>query len=69
MSNDEFIVRKSVNGYSVELFRNGQRCVSFLDGLTQENAEREARNLAALWDKISARRRKLESVSLPKNNS
>jgi hypothetical protein len=65
MSDDEFIVRKSLKGYSVELFRNGQHCVSFLDGVTQENAEREARNLAALWNKISVRRRKSQSVSLP----
>ncbi len=55
MSHDEFVVQKSPKGYSVELFRNGQHCATFLDGVSRDNAEREARKLAALWKKISAR--------------
>ncbi len=54
MSGDEFIVSASVEGHSVNLFRNGRHCVTFANGLTQENAEREARNLAALWRRISS---------------
>jgi len=64
MSHDEFIVRRSLKGYSIELFRNGQHYVTFVDGLTEENAAREAWNLAALWGKISAGR-KSPSISFP----
>ncbi len=53
MSGDEFVVSTSVGGHSVNLYRKGQHCVTFANGLTRENAEREARNLAALWRKIS----------------
>ncbi len=54
MLGDEFVVKASLGGHSVNLYRKGQHCVTFANGLTQENAEREARNLAALWRKISA---------------
>ncbi len=54
MSGDQFVVSASVEGHSVSLYRKGQHCVTFANGLTQENAEREARNLAALWRKISS---------------
>ncbi len=55
MSDDKFVVRRSLKGYSIDLFRNGQHCVTFVDGLTEQNAEREARNLAALWARISTK--------------
>ncbi len=54
MLGDEFIVTASVVGHNVNLYRNGQHCVTFANGLTRENAEREARNLAALWRKIAS---------------
>lgn len=53
MSQDEFRVKKSSSGYRVELWRNGEPYVTFLDGLTRQGAEREARSLAVLWAKIS----------------
>jgi hypothetical protein len=65
MSRDEFRVRESLTGYRVELCRDGQPYVTFLDGLTQQGAEREARSLAALWAKISARRVLVASPWLP----
>lgn len=55
MSHDEFVVQKSLKGYSIELFRDGQHCATFIDGVSRDNAEREARKLAALWKKISVR--------------
>lgn len=54
---DEFRVTQSLNGgYCVELCRDGKPYVTFVDGLTRPGAEREARSLTALWDKISVRR-------------
>ena len=55
MPQNEFRVRKSSNGYCVELFRNGRLHVTFLDGLTYEAAKREAHALTVLWRKISVR--------------
>jgi hypothetical protein len=52
---DEFRVRESTTGYCVELFRDGEPYVTFVDGLTLQGAEREARSLTALWVKISMR--------------
>ena len=56
MSQDQFWVRKSSIGYRVELCRNGESYVTFVDGLTREGAEAQARSLTALWLKISKRR-------------
>jgi hypothetical protein len=55
MSHDQFRVRKSSTGYRVELCRDGEPYVTFVDGLTREGAEAEARSLTALWLKISNR--------------
>jgi hypothetical protein len=49
----EFRVKESARGYRVELCRDGEPYVTFMDGLTQEGAEREARSLKALWARIS----------------
>ncbi len=54
MSGDKFVVSASLQGHSVNLYRKGRHCVTFANGLSKENAEREARNLAALWRKISS---------------
>ncbi len=51
---NEFRVRESARGYRVELCRDGEPYVTFMDGLTQEGAERGARSLMALWARISA---------------
>lgn len=56
MSQDQFQVRESSTGYCVELCRNGRPYVTFVDGLTREGAEAQARSLRALWLKISRRR-------------
>ena len=53
---NEFRIRQSSKGYRVELCRDGQPYVTFLDGLSQKNAEREARSLTALWAKIAVPR-------------
>ena len=50
---NEFRVRESVRGHRVELCRDGEPYVTFMDGLTREGAEREARSLTVLWEKIS----------------
>jgi hypothetical protein len=50
---NEFRVKESARGYRVELFRDGEPYVTFMDGLTREGAEREARSLTALWARIS----------------
>ena len=63
MSRDEFRVQQSSTGYRVELCRDGQPFVTFVNGLTKEGAEREARALTALWLKIS--KRNLGVVSTP----
>lgn len=50
---NEFRVRKSSSGYRVEFWRDGEPYVTFLDGLSRQSAEREARSLTALWVKIA----------------
>lgn len=65
MSQNEFRVRKSSTGYCVEFCRDGEPYVTFLDGLTQQGAEREARALTALWSKITARSPMVLSVPAP----
>ncbi len=50
---DEFRVKESASGYCVELWRGDEPYVTFMDGLTRQGAEREARSLAALWARIS----------------
>jgi len=50
---NEFRVRESARGHRVELCRDGVPYVTFMDGLTQEAAEREARSLMVLWARIS----------------
>ncbi len=55
MIKDVFLVKKSNTGYRVELCRDGEPYVTFLDGLTKHGAEREASDLTALWRKISKR--------------
>jgi hypothetical protein len=55
MSQDQFRVQQSSTGYRVELCRDGEPYVTFVDGLTREGAEAEARSLTALWLKISKR--------------
>jgi hypothetical protein len=59
----EFRVKESASGYRVELCRDGEPYVTFMDGLTQEGAEREARSLMALWARISAHHPMRERVS------
>ncbi len=54
MPQNEFRVRKSSTGYCVELCRDGQAYVTFVDGLTKRAAEQEAHALTVLWKKISA---------------
>jgi hypothetical protein len=51
MSNS-FHVAKSQLGYRVELYRSGKPYVTFVDGLSREAAEQEARSLDTLWRKI-----------------
>ena len=53
MPQNEFRVRESSTGYRVELCRDGEPYVTFLDGLTRQGAEREAHALTALWSKLS----------------
>ena len=55
MSNS-FHVARSESGYRVELHRGGKPYVTFVDGLTKEAAEQEARSLEMLWEKIKIRR-------------
>ena len=47
-----FHVARSESGYKVELHRDGKPYVTFVDGLTREAAEQEARSLDALWRKL-----------------
>ena len=54
MSNS-FHVARSHGGYRVELFRSGKPYVTFVDGLTREAAEQEARSLERLWQNIKIR--------------
>ena len=55
MSHDEFRIIESANGFRVELCRNGKPYVTFVDGLTRQGAEQEARSLTAFWARISSR--------------
>jgi hypothetical protein len=48
----EFRVEKSQTGYRVVLFRDGRYDVTFVDGLTQAAANREALSLTAFWRRI-----------------
>ena len=50
----EFRVRESARGYRVELCHDAEPYVTFIDGLTRGDAEREACSLTALWARISA---------------
>ena len=50
-----FHVARSPSGYRVELHRRGKPYVTFVDGLTKEAAEQEARSLDVLWQKIRVR--------------
>jgi len=52
---DNFQVAKSQSGYRVELHRHGKPYATFVDGLSKEAAEREARSLGVLWQRIRAR--------------
>lgn len=52
---NEFRVIESATGYRVELCRDGEPYVTFMDGLTRQGAEREARSLTAFWARISVR--------------
>lgn len=54
MCQTEFRVVQISNGYGVELLRNGEPYVMFLQGVTRQAAERSARDLTALWRRISA---------------
>ena len=53
---NEFRVRTSPNGFCVELCRDGEPYVTFIDGLTRQAAEQEARALTELWRRISTPR-------------
>jgi len=46
-----FHVARPESGYRVELHRGGES-VTFVDGLTKEAAEQEARSLELLWQRI-----------------
>jgi len=50
---NRFHVARSQRGYRVELYRGDEPYVTFVDGLTREAAEQEARSLDTLWRKIS----------------
>ena len=60
---NEFRIRESARGYRVELCRDGEPYVTFMDGLTQEGAERAARSLMTLWGRISVPHPVQERVS------
>ncbi len=64
MSQDEFRVTESGAKYRVELYRGGKRYVTFIDGLTQDCAERAVRSLTALWVKISTPRPMVAACAL-----
>jgi hypothetical protein len=51
----EFRVEQSSRGYRVALYRSGEYYVTFMDGLTQDAAEREARSLTEFWNRIRRR--------------
>jgi hypothetical protein len=52
---DSFHVARSQRGYRVELHRDGKPYATFVDGLTKEAAEQEARALGILWERIRVR--------------
>jgi hypothetical protein len=49
---NSFHVARSPRGYRVELHRDSESYVTFVDGLTKEAAEQEARSLDLLWQRI-----------------
>jgi hypothetical protein len=49
---NHFHVARSQSGFRVELHRGGEPYVTFVDGLSKEAAEQEARTLDLLWQKI-----------------
>jgi len=53
---NSFHVARSQRGYRVELYRSGKPYVTFVNGLTREAAEQEARSLERLWQNIKIRR-------------
>ena len=59
---NEFRITESARGYRVEMCRDGEPYVTFMDGLTREGAERGARSLTALWARISAPQQMQEPV-------
>ena len=51
----EFRVAECEKQYAVEMYRDGQRYIAFVEGLiTKEAAEREAQELTACWQRISS---------------
>jgi hypothetical protein len=68
MPQNEFQVKESSAGYRVELCRDGEPYVTFLDGLTRQGAEREARSLTALWAKLSTPRPAAGRASVPQED-
>lgn len=48
----EFRVEKSQSGFRVALYRDGEYYVTFVDGLTQVAAKREAQSLTVFWQRI-----------------
>jgi|GEM_PF-2796096 len=67
MAQDEFKVERSAKGFRVELRRNGKPYVTFVDGLTQQGAEREAQHLSAFWARISPRKEGSPAVARAHN--
>ncbi len=62
MSKD-FQVAKSQSGYRVELYRSGKPYVTFIDGLSKEVAEQEARCLELMWQRIRVNVRSPEAAA------
>ncbi len=56
MSNSrvEFRIIECGEHYSVEMYRDNQRYVTFIEGLDKEAAEREAQRLTVFWQRISS---------------
>lgn len=63
MSENTFRIRETSTGYDVEFYRDGAPYVTFLKGLSEQRAEREARNLNALWLRIGSRASQTEPVA------
>ncbi len=51
---NEFRVEKSGSGYRVALYRDDTYYVTFVDGLTQAAATRQARSLTVMWRRIQS---------------